>query len=124
MSDTNDTRPEPPGLQDAGVIEAARAAAAILQLPTPPVFAEEDRQTVFLEGGAGLVFAITNEGRFQMASTISGNPRPFINLTFEETRALFRFWVAVCTPVLMQHIAQGVELVKAQRAKEETHGND
>lgn len=119
--DEHSTGNQAKGLHDTGVIEAARTAAAILQLPTPPIVDETRHESVFLEAGAGLVFSITNTGHFQMASTRSGNPRPFIDLTPEETRALFRFWMAVCTPVLMKHIAEGVELVKAQRAQEETN---
>lgn len=123
MVDNNDTREEQEKLHPAQTRDAAREAGRILQSAQPPIVAESDRQTVYLETGAGLVLTLTNEGRFMLIGQEAGG-RELITFTVKETQAIYSFWWSICAPGIVEHLPAALEYVKAQRAQEETHGND
>lgn len=102
--------------------DAAREAGRILQLPRPPIVAEEDRATVYLETGAGLVLAIATDGHFSIGDMTDAR-RPLISFTPEESRALYHFWWSIVAPGIVATLPAALAHVKAQRTPEETNEN-
>jgi hypothetical protein len=123
MTSHNDsTGPDSKKLHPTQTLDAAKEAGKLFHLPHPPIIAEEDRETVYLETGAGLALTIDNVGRFSM-HPLARSGRASVELTAEETKALYHFWWSICAPGILESLPAAVALVKAQRTKEDDHGN-
>jgi hypothetical protein len=92
MTTTNDTQEHTERFQHpAQTLDGAKRAAALLQAPGNPVAGEE---IAYLDTGAGLVFTLSTDGTFSLAG-LDRDGRPVLELTAEETHALWRFWLPI-----------------------------
>jgi hypothetical protein len=122
MTVHNDTTVTPKEkLQPTQTLEASIVASKLMEHQPEP--AEGERTTVYLEFGAGLVFSINSDGAFSMHA-LKRSGRAAVELTPAETKALYHFWHAVCAPAIVDTLPAAFAMIKANRAKEETNGND
>lgn len=103
----------------AQTIEGAKRAAAILQAQPDPT---ADGETVYLDFGAGLALSIGADSTFTLAG-LKRDGRELLELTAEETHALYSFWLNICAQVVVDLLPEAVAHVKTQRPQEGDCGN-
>lgn len=101
-------------LHPAQTLDGAKRAAAVLQ---SPIDSKAGGEPAYLDMGAGLVLSLNADSTFTMASLERGG-RELLHLTAQETRALYLFWLPICTEAIMQQMAASAAERQAKREAE------